>query len=117
MAQQTEEEQLSNVERLRALAEDRGDDVAYVHMAIDGSEVPLSWRQLDERSDQVARAFAGRGVGFGDRVGLGIRNSPDFVIAVFASWKVGAIPIPVRWDVPDWELERLREVIDPKLYV
>ena len=30
---------------------------------------------------------------------------------------MGAVPVPVRWDVPDWELARLREVIDPKVYV
>jgi len=36
---------------------------------------------------------------------------------VLATWKVGGVPIPVRWDVPDWELERLKEVIEPKVYV
>ena len=39
------------------------------------------------------------------------------MIAAFATWKLGAVPVPVRWDVPDWELERLREVIDPRVYL
>lgn len=111
------DEQTSLVQRLAALAAEQPDQIGYVHLAMDGSEVALSWREIDQRSTHLAGAFLGRGVGFGDRVGLGIRNSCEFVFAVFACWKVGAIPVPVRWDVPDWELERLREVIDPKLYV
>ena len=33
-------------------------------------------------------------------------------MTVLAAWKVGAIPVPVRWDLPDWERERVLEVID-----
>jgi bile acid-coenzyme A ligase len=111
------EQPVSNVERLRELATERPDEVAYVHLARDGSERGVTWRELDERSSQVAAAFAGRGVGFGDLVGLGIRNSPELVMSVLATWKLGAIPVPVRWDVPDWELERLQQAIEPKVYV
>jgi bile acid-coenzyme A ligase len=113
----TDEPPVSNVERLQTLASERPDDVAYVHLALDGSERSVTWRELHERSSQVAAAFAARGVGFGDLLGLGIRNSPELVISVLATWKLGAIPVPVRWDVPDWELERLKLAIGPKLYV
>jgi bile acid-coenzyme A ligase len=27
------------------------------------------------------------------------------------------VPVPVRWDVPEWELDRLKQAIAPKLYV
>ena len=37
-------------------------------------------------------------------VGIGLRNSPAPVLAAFAAWKLGAVPVPVRWDLPDWEL-------------
>ena len=111
------EEPISNVQQLQQLARERPDDVAYVHLAMDGSERSVSWEELDRRSGQVAGAFAGRGVGFGDLVGLGIRNSPELLFAVLAAWKLGAVPVPVRWDVPDWELDRLKQAIDPKLYV
>ena len=113
----TDQEPISNVECLRALAQERPDHVAYVHLAMDGTERSVTWAELDRRSGQVAAAFAGRGVGFGDLVGLGIRNSPELVTAVVASWKLGAVPVPVRWDVPDWELTRLKEAIDPTLYL
>jgi bile acid-coenzyme A ligase len=112
-----EDQPPSNVEILRDLAAERSDEVGYVHLALDGSDRPVTWDELDRRSSQVAAAFAARGVAFRDFVGLGIRNSPELVFAVFAAWKLGAVPVPVRWDVPDWELERLKQAIGPKLYV
>jgi bile acid-coenzyme A ligase len=110
-------EPIPNVRRVRELADERPDEVAYVHLAMDGSDVSVTWSEQHRRSTQVAGALAARGVGFGDRVALGLRNSPELVFGVLATWKLGAVPIPVRWDVPDWELDRLREVIEPKVYV
>jgi bile acid-coenzyme A ligase len=109
--------EVSNVRRIRELADEHPDEIAYVHLAMDGTERSISWSELHRRSGQVAAALAARGAGFGDRVALGIRNSPELVFGVLATWKLGAVPIPVRWDVPDWELERLREVIEPQVYV
>ena len=101
----------------RELSEQLPGEVAYVHLAMDGAESSVTWSELDRRSSQVAAALALRGVGYGDRVALGIRNSPELVFAVLATWKLGAVPIPVRWDVPGWELDRLKEVIEPEVYV
>lgn len=117
MTSGVEEEPISNVECLRTLAAERPDDVAYTHLAMDGGERAVTWAELDRRSGQVAAAFAARGVGFGDLVGLGIRNSPELATSVLACWKLGAVPVPVRWDVPDWELDRLKQAIDPVLYL
>jgi bile acid-coenzyme A ligase len=111
------EQPVGYIERLTQLAAELPDEVAYVHLAMDGSERSVTWRQLDERSSQVAAAYEARDVDYGDLVGLGIRNSPELVFAILAAWKVGAVPVPVRWDVPEWELDRLKHAISPKLYV
>jgi bile acid-coenzyme A ligase len=108
---------VSIVSRIRQLAAERGGDEVYRHIGMDGSERAVSWSWLDRRSGQVAGALRERGAGPGDRIGLGLRNSPEFVISVFAAWKLGAVPVPVRWDVPAWELNRLREVIEPRAYL
>jgi len=108
---------ISMADRVRMLGEERGSEPAYVHVREDGSEVVVSYEWLDRRSSQLAGALVERGVGYGDRVGLGLRNSPQFVISAFAAWKLGAVPVPVRWDVPEWELDKLREVIDPAVYL
>ena len=61
----------SNVSRLRELTAERPDAVAYVHLAMDGTESSVTWSDLDRRSSQLAAALSSRGVGYGDRVGLG----------------------------------------------
>jgi bile acid-coenzyme A ligase len=101
--------------RIRELAVTEADDRALWCIAEDGSEESLTRAELDRRSDQLAGALAGRGLGYGDRLGIGLRNSTQFVLAAYAAWKLGAIPIPMRWDLPEWELERLRKAIDAKV--
>jgi bile acid-coenzyme A ligase len=110
-------EPVSLVRRIAALAEERGDERALVYVAVDGSEPSMTYADLHRRSSQLAGALAERGLGFGDRLGIGLRNSPEFVLAVFASWKLGAVPIPMRWDLPEWELTRLRSVVDGKVHL
>jgi bile acid-coenzyme A ligase len=112
-----QDEMLSLVQRLGELATDEPGAPLYIQVGVDGSEVVLTSRELDRRSAQMAGAMAAKGVGAGDRVALGLRNSPELMISAFAAWKVGATPVPVRWDLPDWELERLREVIDARLFL
>ncbi|MBL7488267.1 AMP-binding protein [Frankia sp. AgB1.9] len=103
--------------RVRQLGTDQPEATAFWSVALDGTESSFTWGWLDGRSSQLAGALAARGVRFGDRVGLGLRNSPQFVLAAFAAWKLGAIPVPVRWDVPDWELARVLEVIAPRVHL
>jgi bile acid-coenzyme A ligase len=98
-------------------AEESAQREVFRHVAADGLESAYTWAQVDRRSSQLAAALAERGLGCGDRLGIGLRNSPQLVLAVFAAWKLGAVPVPMRWDLPDWELERLREVIDGKVHL
>ncbi len=109
------DDQQSLVQRLRELAVEQPDAGLHTHLAVDGTEQVLTSAELDARSSQLAGAMAAKGVGIGDRVALGLRNSPELVIAAFAGWKVGATPIPVRWDLPEWERAQLREVIDARI--
>ena len=113
----TDPEAISLPRRLRTLATERPGDTAYVHIPQDGPPEAIDYGWLDRRSGQFAGALAARGVGQGSRVGLGLRNSPQMVISIMAAWKLGAVPVPVRWDVPDWELAKLRDVIDPVVYL
>ncbi|HWC36569.1 MAG TPA: AMP-binding protein [Mycobacteriales bacterium] len=101
----------SQASRIGAVASARPDAEGFRIVRLDGSEDAVANAWLDRRSSQLAGALADRGVGHGDRLGLGLRNSPELVLAAFAAWKLGAVPVPVRWDLPDWELSRLRDVI------
>lgn len=108
---------VSIARRVGQLAAEQPDQPVYRQVTQDGSEVAFTWPELDRRSSQLAGALAARGLHPGDRLGLGVRNSPQFVLSVLAAWKLGAVPVPVRWDVPDWELARLREVIAPQVWL
>jgi bile acid-coenzyme A ligase len=109
--------EISYVEQLRLHARDRADEQVYWHIGTDGHEPGFTWGFIDRRSSQLAAALSARGVGFGDRVGLGLHNSPELVLSAFATWKLGAVPVPVRWDLPDWELARLVDVVAPSVYL
>src|SRR5207248_2300778 len=83
---------ISFASRISQLARECPDERVYVHVAVDGSEPAFTWPELQRRSSQVAGALAERGLGLGDRLGIGLRNSPQFVLAAFAAWKLGAVP-------------------------
>jgi bile acid-coenzyme A ligase len=80
--------------RIADLVATRGDDVVLTFVPIAGDEVTSTWRQLDARSSQIARALIDRGLSYGDRLAIGLRNSTLLVEAALAAWKVGAIPVP-----------------------
>ncbi|MGH3327207.1 MAG: class I adenylate-forming enzyme family protein [Streptomycetales bacterium] len=65
--------------------------------------------EIDQHSDALAVAIAERGVGAGDRVALYLQNVPQFVIAMLAVWKLGAIVVPVN---PMLKQRELRYLLD-----
>jgi bile acid-coenzyme A ligase len=103
--------------KLRQLAEDRGTDSAVTIVARDGSATSMTFAELDRRANQWGRALAAAGAQLGSLVALGIPNSEQLVLAALGCWKIGAVPVPMRWDLPDWERSRVLEVIDPAVTV
>ncbi len=103
--------------KLRQLAEQRGDDTALTVIARDGNAQSMTFAELDGRANQWGRALAAAGAQFGSLVALGIPNSEQLVLGALGCWKIGAIPVPMRWDLPDWERSRVLEVIAPAVTV
>lgn len=104
-------------ERIHQVAVERGDEVAVIFAAEDGSERTVTWEELDRRSTQLARVLAERGLASGDLLAVSLRNSPEHLMACFAGWKVGAVPVPMRWDLPAWERDRVLATLAPKLLI
>jgi long-chain acyl-CoA synthetase len=65
----------------------------------------LTYGDLDRLSDACASAFAALGIAAGDRVGLLLPNCPQFAIAQFGAWKLGAIVAPLNPIYTEHELE------------
>jgi long-chain acyl-CoA synthetase len=65
----------------------------------------MSYLELEEKSDALAAALLNMGVAKGDRVAICLPNCPQFVIAEFAAWKVGAIACPFNPTYSEREME------------
>lgn len=103
--------------KLQQLAEQRGDDTALTVIGRDGTEQSMTFAELNSRANQWGRTLAASGAEVGSLVALAIPNSEQLVLAVLGCWKIGAVPVPMRWDLPDWERSRVLEVIDPVVAV
>jgi long-chain acyl-CoA synthetase len=65
----------------------------------------ISRAALEDLSDAFAAALSSVGVRRGDRVGLLLPNCPQFFVAEFAAWKIGAIVAPLNPTYTEHELE------------
>src|SRR5438552_13847801 len=65
----------------------------------------MTYGRLARLSDACAAAFSALGVRRGDRVGLLLPNCPQFLIAEFGAWKLGAIVAPLNPIYTEHELE------------
>ena len=85
----------------RAAAADRG---APALVYFDGE---LNHGAVEDLSDALAAWLAAREVEPGDRVSIILQNTPHFVIAMVAAWKLGAIPVPANPMYRQGELAKL----------
>jgi long-chain acyl-CoA synthetase len=92
-------EELRVADVLRRQASERGDAVAIKH----GSR-SLTFAELDERSNRLARALLAAGVGPGARVAHLDRTGPEVVELLFAAAKIAAVVVPLNWRLRPLEL-------------
>lgn len=64
----------------------------------------MSYGALARLTDTLAAAFSSLGVACGDRVAICLPNSPQFIVAEVAAWKLGAIVCPINPTYTDREL-------------
>ena len=77
----------------------------------------LTRAELDSSTNRLARAYAAMGVRLGDYVTIAVPNSVEWVQAVVATWKLGAIPQPLSARLPDHEYSGLLELRERALLV
>src|SRR5262245_52489658 len=65
----------------------------------------MSFGELERYSDECAAAFRSLGVRAGDRVALLLPNCPQFLIAQYGAWKIGALVAPLNPIYTEQELE------------
>jgi long-chain acyl-CoA synthetase len=78
-----------------------------VAIAFEGQHITYS--DLDERVNALAHALVRMGVSSGDRVALFLPNVPEFVVALFAAHKIGAVAVSANVMLIQDELRYLLE--------
>jgi long-chain acyl-CoA synthetase len=56
-------------------------------------DAKLSYRQLNAAVDRFAAGLQGMGVKKGDRVAVMLPNCPQFIIAAYATWRIGGVVV------------------------
>ncbi|WP_290648406.1 class I adenylate-forming enzyme family protein [Aquisalimonas sp.] len=67
------------------------DQEALVH-----GDIRITYRALETRVSRVAAGLAANGVGPGDRVALIVDNRVEFVELMLATWRLGAVLVPLN---------------------
>ena len=103
--------------RLTEIAAARPDEADLVMVDRAGAEQPVTWRELEVRANQIGRLLDRHGVIAGSIVVLALPNCLDHILVTLAIWKLGATLLPLRHDMPQWEMDRLLELARPTALV
>src|SRR4029077_13277822 len=77
----------------------------------------LTFGELHARSNRMARGLLAQGVKLGDFVTIALPNSIGFIEAEFACWKIGAVPQPVSWRLPEHEINAIIELANSPIVI
>ena len=72
---------------------------------------------FDAAANRLARDLQARGVGLGDMVTIALPDSIAWFVTAAAACKLGAIPQPMSYGLPDAELREIVELADSKVVV
>ncbi|MBF7053413.1 AMP-binding protein [Halomonas sp. KAO] len=79
----------------RHLRAGRGDVLALVHEDTQGNVNRMTYAELEAESARLAGWFAERGLGVGDRIACMLPRSPQLLVAILATWRIGAVYQPL----------------------
>jgi 4-hydroxybenzoate adenylyltransferase len=102
------------VQQLARIASERGwlERVAYVE-----NDTTQSFAEVYEGAARSAAALHARGVQAGDRVFLALPDGIDFVHLFLGAMRLGAVAVPVNWQLHPNELLRCAQIAEPVLTV
>ena len=72
----------------------------------------VTWKEYDDSASKIASALSEAGLGANSKAGLYLNNSNEYLIAQYAIFKVGGIPINVNYRYIEEELIYLLENSD-----
>src|ERR1700744_2954626 len=100
------------IEVLMQRVQDRPKDAVFIFQ-----DTTWTYEMIAAKAERLARGMAARGVKRGDRVALHMMNRPEFIVAYYACFRLGAIAAPLRTAFTFTELEPILQRISPALYI
>ena len=67
----------------------------------------LTFAELDRKATQLANALSSRGIGRGDRVATVAMNHLEHIVTFWATWRLGAVVVPMNFRLAPPELTYL----------
>jgi crotonobetaine/carnitine-CoA ligase len=89
---------LADLIQIRAEQRPEFDVLSFEHLSLDGGATPdevRSYADLHTHGNRIASALIDKGVAQGDRIGLMMRNHPEFVETAIACSTAGALFVPI----------------------
>ena len=86
-------------------------------IALEWADAEYTFGELDARSNRVAHALTARGLAQGDRLGVYLANSIEFIDLYLACVKLGVIFVPVNILYREREISHILADAEPKLFV
>jgi acyl-CoA synthetase (AMP-forming)/AMP-acid ligase II len=74
-----------------------------------------SYRQIDQKSDAVARSLLSKNIKIGDKISILADNSVDFISVFFGSMRLGAIPVLINTKLTDLQINTILTDTESKL--
>jgi long-chain acyl-CoA synthetase len=100
------------IEGLMQRAQDRPHDTAFIF-----HDKTWTYEMIATEAERLARGMVAHGVKAGDRVCLHMMNRPEFIVAYYACFRLGAIAAPLRTAFTFGELEPILQRLTPALYI
>jgi acetyl-CoA synthetase len=91
--------------------------LALVALSADGGRREIAFGEVSARSARLAGALAARGVRRGDVVMTLIGNRPEWVYAMVACWRLGAVALPCTEQLRPADLRARMDAIEPRTLV
>jgi acetyl-CoA synthetase len=91
--------------------------LALISIARDGARSEISFGEVADRSARFAGALAARGVRRGDVVMTLVGNRPEWVYAMVAAWRLGAIAQPCTEQLRPADLRARVDEVSPAAFV
>lgn len=74
----------------------------------------VGYKELLDLADRAASGFSELGIEVGSRLAIVSHNTLDFVIALFAAWKLGACAVPINYRESAVAMAQMLKIADAK---